>query len=225
MASRVNRRANHRRLACAARATKATHASREFSQCPPRHPTRKALLTAASCVNVVLACFFTAGRSTGAVAIPGASGWCADRRWPNIAQHCPATVAGRLGATADACACGRGIEWLVCAASQAHRRKTAVDELPRRVVLRRALQITAALAVVPRIMRPAAAADSCVDPASESLRSSLHYASSAPNPKQTCGVCGFFTSDQAKPACGNCQIMSGPVDQGGHCDSWSARSG
>ncbi|HET9388637.1 MAG TPA: high-potential iron-sulfur protein [Steroidobacteraceae bacterium] len=100
-----------------------------------------------------------------------------------------------------------------------------MDELPRRVILRRALQITAALAVAPRLIPRAVAAESCVDPASESLRSSLHYASTAPNPKQSCGACGFFTGDQSKPGCGNCQIMSGPVDQTGHCDSWSARSG
>jgi len=99
-----------------------------------------------------------------------------------------------------------------------------VDELPRRVVLRRVLQVTAALALAPRIIRSAAAAQSCVDPSSESLRSSLHYASASPTANQTCGMCGFFTRDDSKPACGNCQIMSGPVDQGGHCDSWSARS-
>jgi hypothetical protein len=36
-------------------------------------------------------------------------------------------------------------------------------------------------------------------------------------------VCGFFTRDDNKPGCGACTIMSGPVDQTGHCDSWSAR--
>jgi hypothetical protein len=80
------------------------------------------------------------------------------------------------------------------------------------------------LAAAPAFMRAATAADSCVDAQSESLRASLHYASTSPVPNQNCGACGFFTGNDAKPACGNCQIMSGPVDSTGHCDSWSAKS-
>jgi len=99
-----------------------------------------------------------------------------------------------------------------------------VHELPRRAALRRALQIAATIVLTPAIAPRARAADSCVDPASESLRSSLHYASAAPTPNQTCSVCSFFTRDEHKPACGQCVIMSGPVDEKGHCDSWSARS-
>lgn len=98
-----------------------------------------------------------------------------------------------------------------------------MKELPRRAVLCRAFQVTAALAIAPSIVRPARAAESCVDPSSESLRGSLHYASVSPTPNQTCGVCGFFTRDEKKAGCGACTIMSGPVDQSGHCDSWSAR--
>jgi len=100
-----------------------------------------------------------------------------------------------------------------------------VDHYPRRVVLRRALQLSAALVVAPAVIRRAHAADSCVDPSSESLRTSLHYTGSAPDPKQACKLCGFFTADTGKPSCGNCMIMSGPVDQTGHCDSWSAKTG
>jgi hypothetical protein len=99
-----------------------------------------------------------------------------------------------------------------------------VNKLPRRVILRRALQITAAFAVAPRMIPRATAADSCVDPASESLRNSLHYDRPTPNPAQPCSACGFFTRDGSKPACGNCMIMSGPVDENGHCDSWAARN-
>jgi hypothetical protein len=98
-----------------------------------------------------------------------------------------------------------------------------VVHLPRRVVLRRALQVSAALVVAPAALRRAHAADSCVDPDSESLRNSLHYASSAKDPKQACKLCSYFTADTKKAACGNCMIMSGPVDQTGHCDSWSAK--
>ncbi|HEY6483973.1 MAG TPA: high-potential iron-sulfur protein [Steroidobacteraceae bacterium] len=99
-----------------------------------------------------------------------------------------------------------------------------MDDLPRRVVLRRALQVAAAFAIAPQLIRRAQAADSCVDPASESLRGSLHYAGVTPNSSQPCSDCAFFTRDGSKPACGNCAIMSGPVDEHGHCDSWSART-
>lgn len=99
-----------------------------------------------------------------------------------------------------------------------------MDELPRRVLLRRVLQFTGALAIVPRVFGTAAAAESCTDPASESLRTSLHYASVSPRAGETCSGCGFFTPDAGKTACGNCQIMSGPVDEKGHCDSWAAKS-
>jgi High potential iron-sulfur protein len=99
-----------------------------------------------------------------------------------------------------------------------------VEDLPRRIILRRALQITMAIAVAPHVIRTARAAESCVDPAAESLRNSLHYASATANASQPCNACGFFTRDDGKPACGNCMIMSGPVDQNGHCDSWAARN-
>jgi hypothetical protein len=99
-----------------------------------------------------------------------------------------------------------------------------VEDLPRRVVLLRALQAATAFAVAPHMIRVARAADSCVEPASESLRKSLNYASVTPNASQPCNACGFFTRDESKPACGNCMIMNGPVDNNGHCDSWAARS-
>ncbi|MEP6549149.1 MAG: high-potential iron-sulfur protein [Gammaproteobacteria bacterium] len=97
-----------------------------------------------------------------------------------------------------------------------------MDELSRRVLLHRILLATASLAVAPAAL--SAAAESCVDPSSESLRTSLHYANPSSNSSETCKGCGFFGGDAVKPACGNCQIMSGPVDAGGHCDSWAAKS-
>jgi hypothetical protein len=100
-----------------------------------------------------------------------------------------------------------------------------VDHLPRRVVLRHALQVSAALVAAATFSRRSHAADSCVDPASETLRTSLHYANDASDPKLTCKLCAFFTADTSKSSCGNCMIMSGAVDQTGHCDSWSAKSG
>jgi hypothetical protein len=55
-----------------------------------------------------------------------------------------------------------------------------------------------------------------------SLRKSLNYVETGPNPAQQCAGCGFFS--EPKDACGKCQIFNGPANQHGHCDSWSARS-
>jgi high potential iron-sulfur protein len=98
-----------------------------------------------------------------------------------------------------------------------------VHELHRRDLLRRGLQLLSAAIALPLAMRQARGADSCVAPASESLRSSLHYTDKAPDPAQACKACAFFASQEGKPACGNCMLMSGPVDATGHCDSWSAK--
>ncbi len=99
-----------------------------------------------------------------------------------------------------------------------------MHEPSRRLLLRRALQLALGVASAPHLLQAAAAAESCVDPASESLRTSLHYASVSTVPKQSCSGCGFFTGDSTRPACGSCVMMSGPVDATGRCDSWSARS-
>lgn len=98
-----------------------------------------------------------------------------------------------------------------------------MHDLSRRNVLRRALLALAGVATLPRMAHPAAPSQACVDPESESLRDSLHYASLSAVVNQACSGCAFFTQDAGRPACGNCVIMSGPVDEKGHCDSWSAR--
>ena len=68
----------------------------------------------------------------------------------------------------------------------------------------------------------------CADPAqltagAASLRASLHYAESSPDPPKTCSACGFFSAPTA-PGCGRCQMLNGPVNANGYCDSWSAKS-
>lgn len=95
-----------------------------------------------------------------------------------------------------------------------------MQSMPRRWFLRRALQLSAAATALPRVLT---AAQSCVDPASESLRASLHYTSVSTVANQSCSACGFFTPG-GKSGCGSCVMMSGPVDETGRCDSWSARS-
>jgi hypothetical protein len=100
-----------------------------------------------------------------------------------------------------------------------------VKHLPRRTALRMLLHAGAIFFVAPSGMRQAGAADSCVDPASESLRTSLNYANPSPDGSRTCGGCAFFTRDDAGPGCGQCTIMSSSVDAGAVCDSWAARDG
>lgn len=93
------------------------------------------------------------------------------------------------------------------------------------MAIRQLLQSIAVIIVAPACARSVLAAESCADPASESLRSSLNYASVSAEPAKACGGCGFYTNDASKQACGNCVIMSGDVDEAGVCDSWASRSG
>jgi hypothetical protein len=98
-----------------------------------------------------------------------------------------------------------------------------MSEPSRRRALRTLLQSAAVLFVGPAASR--AAAESCVDADSESLRTSLNYANPSADPAKACGGCAFFTRDESLPACGQCTIMSSHVDAGGVCDSWAARDG
>jgi hypothetical protein len=73
--------------------------------------------------------------------------------------------------------------------------------------------------------------DPCVDAdalttGQASLRASFHYAARSPHGEaKQCAGCQFFSA-QAGDAngCGTCQILQGPVNGRGHCDSWSART-
>jgi len=56
-----------------------------------------------------------------------------------------------------------------------------------------------------------------------SLRNSLHYTENSPDSQKVCSACGFFAA--GTPAgCGQCQMLKGPVNANGRCDSWSAKS-
>jgi len=99
-----------------------------------------------------------------------------------------------------------------------------MNELSRRQALRTLLQAAAVLFVAPAGAR-SAAAESCVDSGSESLRASMNYANPSPDAAKTCAGCAFYTRDESLPACGQCTIMSSHVDETGICDSWAARSG
>lgn len=90
--------------------------------------------------------------------------------------------------------------------------------LTRRQLLLRAVPLGMAGIAFARAAR---AAEACVQPESESLRTSLNYTSAGADPAATCAHCAFFTTDAAGGACGGCTILGGPVDATGHCDSFS----
>jgi len=95
-----------------------------------------------------------------------------------------------------------------------------MTQLTRREMLFRAVPLGVAGIALAR----AALAGSCVDPESESLRTSLNYVATAPDPASSCAHCAYFTADPASPACGTCKILGGAVDSTGHCDSFSPPS-
>lgn len=100
-----------------------------------------------------------------------------------------------------------------------------MTDLPRRAAIRQLLQSIAIVVISPVGARAARSAESCADPESESLRASLNYSSVSADPAKACGGCGFYAGDESKQGCGNCVIMSGPVDETGVCDSWAGRGG
>jgi len=94
----------------------------------------------------------------------------------------------------------------------------------RRALLRRTVHILAVAAGLAAAAPRSRAAERCENADSESLRDSLHYTDNFKDPAQACRMCGFFTAQDEKPPCGDCMILSGPVNAQGHCDSWSAKS-
>ncbi len=66
----------------------------------------------------------------------------------------------------------------------------------------------------------------CVDPATldggaKSMRSSLNYVDASPDPAKACALCAFFQA--SGDGCGTCQLLNGPVNSKGHCDSWGPK--
>jgi hypothetical protein len=95
-----------------------------------------------------------------------------------------------------------------------------MKRIDRREVLVRMVRTLPAIALLPVAAR---AADACVEPETESLRTSLSYTSQTPDPEKPCRKCSFF-EPQDSGSCGGCQMLSGsPVDAEGHCVSWSPK--
>jgi hypothetical protein len=59
--------------------------------------------------------------------------------------------------------------------------------------------------------------------ADSSMRAELHYVEASLEPTRRCTACSFFSA-QPGSACGTCEILNGPANPNGHCDSWAARA-
>jgi High potential iron-sulfur protein len=94
-----------------------------------------------------------------------------------------------------------------------------MGKLLRRDFIMRSTQVLSVAALIPITAK---AQQQCVEVSSEELRESLNYQDPGPDPKKHCKDCGFFQLDRAP--CGQCQIMTGPVNASAYCDSWSVRS-
>ena len=92
------------------------------------------------------------------------------------------------------------------------------DSRSRRVLLRRLLGLSA-WGVTSKVLAAACALAGGND---SGMRAELHYVEASPDPGKQCAGCAFFSNLQG--SCGTCQILNGPVNPNGHCDSWSARS-
>lgn len=87
----------------------------------------------------------------------------------------------------------------------------------RRTLLRRAATL-GALGVNAKLLAAACAVPGASDSA---MRAELHYTEAGADPGKRCAACAFFSNLQG--ACGTCQILNGPANSEGHCDSWSVR--
>lgn len=100
--------------------------------------------------------------------------------------------------------------------------------LSRRDVMRRlgsSVSLGAALTLLPG--RPVSAEEVCADPTkldsgASALRASLNYVEQSPDPAKSCAACAFFTAGAG--GCGSCQILGGPANSKGHCDSWGPKN-
>lgn len=106
--------------------------------------------------------------------------------------------------------------------------------ITRRCVMKRAVQllsltaIGAGLGACGNSSSDDANALLCADPdkldaGAANARSGLGYVEASPNAQQACAGCVFF-KQAAGESCGYCEIFNGgPVNPGGHCNSWTAK--
>ena len=105
-----------------------------------------------------------------------------------------------------------------------------VGSLSRRTLLAGGVAATVGC-VIGYAIFPARAdeAGTCVDPAElggadASLRSAMDYTPRSADPEIRCSGCAFFTPWGDDARCGQCALLSGPVDGDGRCVSWSPKA-
>ncbi len=59
-------------------------------------------------------------------------------------------------------------------------------------------------------------------PAQIQVRQAFEYKEKADNPAESCHLCEFYKQPEAGQFCGGCKLFVGPVNPGGHCNSFSA---
>ncbi len=102
------------------------------------------------------------------------------------------------------------------------------NKISRRTILLRCLQLpVGGSALLGLVACGKGGASVCADPnamtsAEESVRRTLKYTETSPDPDKVCASCEFFHAGPEAGACGTCEMFSGkPVNPGGYCDSWS----
>lgn len=102
--------------------------------------------------------------------------------------------------------------------------------LTRRALIRGGLTAILGWCIGSMTTRAARAGEAgpCVDPdllsvADASLRSAMEYVPLSDDPATRCSGCAFFTAEDEDARCGQCAILSGPVEGVGNCASFSPR--
>lgn len=108
------------------------------------------------------------------------------------------------------------------------------NKLTRRAVLVRAIQLPVGAGLALGLSACGSESGSgektglvCADPsaltsAEQSVRRTLNYKEVSADPAKVCSGCEFYRAPKDGSGCGTCEMYSGgPVNPGGHCDSWS----
>ena len=75
-----------------------------------------------------------------------------------------------------------------------------------------------------RSQGPSCSDDDTLSTPERTLRASYGYTENSPlGPENSCSRCQFFRAGGAE-ACGFCQILGGPVNPAGRCNSWVAKT-
>jgi hypothetical protein len=98
------------------------------------------------------------------------------------------------------------------------------ETLTRRQLLRRGALLP--VVALPLVQGCDGGAGLCADPdmlsrGEEQMRKAREYTEISPFEQRNCAGCQFFRSYE-EDACGHCEILDGPVSEGGYCTSWAA---